>query len=185
MKTINLAHILDRIPTVADDVTLISNDPYELQTMLDVQTAHANKLRYPLSEQKSTILVFNDKKENSWSLNGKQLPITKSSVHLGITRDTSSKSGTKEVINRRIITARRTTYSLMGAGLHGLSGVNPSVSAHMIQIYVIPRLLYGLDVINLSSSETQLLDIYYRQLVKQIQHLPTLRHYFYLNEFQL
>ena len=99
------------IPTVADDVTLISNDPYELQTMLDVQTAHANTLRYLLSEQKSTILVFNDKKENSWSLNGKQLPITKSSVHLGITRDTSSKSGTKEVINRRIITARRTTYS--------------------------------------------------------------------------
>jgi hypothetical protein len=33
-------------PTVADDVTLISNDPYELQSMLDIQTSHANSKRY-------------------------------------------------------------------------------------------------------------------------------------------
>ena len=29
---------------VADDVTLISNDPRELQTMLDIQSHHSNKL---------------------------------------------------------------------------------------------------------------------------------------------
>ncbi|CAG2212777.1 unnamed protein product [Mytilus edulis] len=36
------------IPTVADDVALISTDPYELQTMLNVQADHANRLRYLL-----------------------------------------------------------------------------------------------------------------------------------------
>ena len=41
-----------RTPTVADDVTLISNDPYELQSMLDIQTSHANSKRYLISEQK-------------------------------------------------------------------------------------------------------------------------------------
>ncbi|VDI18845.1 Hypothetical predicted protein [Mytilus galloprovincialis] len=49
------------IPTVADDVTFISKSPTELQTMLDVQAYYANKQRYLLSEQKSTILVLNDK----------------------------------------------------------------------------------------------------------------------------
>jgi hypothetical protein len=34
------------VPTVADDVTLISFDPFELQTMLNTQMSHANKLRY-------------------------------------------------------------------------------------------------------------------------------------------
>jgi hypothetical protein len=34
------------VPTVADDVTLVSFDPFELQTMLDTQMSHANKLRY-------------------------------------------------------------------------------------------------------------------------------------------
>ena len=31
------------VPTVADDVTLVSFDPFELQTMLDTQMSHANK----------------------------------------------------------------------------------------------------------------------------------------------
>jgi len=33
------------VPTVADDVTLVLYDPFELQTMLDTQMSHANKLR--------------------------------------------------------------------------------------------------------------------------------------------
>ena len=50
-------------------------------------------------------------------------------------------------VKKRIVTARRTVYSLMAAGLHGLNGVNPYVAIHMIQMYVIPRLIYGLNVI--------------------------------------
>jgi len=56
------------IPTVTDDITLISNDPHELQTMLDIQSHHSNKLRYQISEQKSVILVFNDNDSNTWYL---------------------------------------------------------------------------------------------------------------------
>jgi hypothetical protein len=52
-------------PTVADDVTLLSNDPYELQSMLDIQTSHANSKRYLISEQKSSILTFNCTKGSS------------------------------------------------------------------------------------------------------------------------
>jgi hypothetical protein len=46
-----------------------------------------------------------------------------------------SATWTKMVVKKRIVTARRTVYSLMGAGLHGLNGVNPYVAIHMIQIY--------------------------------------------------
>jgi hypothetical protein len=44
--------ILCGVQTVTDDVTLISNDPRELQTMLDIQSHHLNKLRYQINEQK-------------------------------------------------------------------------------------------------------------------------------------
>ena len=77
---------------------------------------------------------------------------------------------TKHVVGERIITARRTVCALMGAGLHGLNGVNPSVSAHCIRIYVLPRLLYGLDVIRLTRSDLKNLEAYYLKLLKQIQH---------------
>ena len=161
------------IPTVADDVTLISRSPFELQTMLDVQAAHTNKQRYLLSEQKSTILVFNDSKTNFWSTNDEELAISDSATHLGITRDSKSMTDTKYVVRERIITARRTVYALMGAGLHGLNGVNPSVSAHLIRIYVLPRLLYGLDVIRLTRSDLKNLERYYLKLLKPIQHFPS------------
>ncbi|CAC5381939.1 unnamed protein product [Mytilus coruscus] len=153
------------IPTVADDVALISTDPYELQTMLNVQADHVNKLRYLLSEQKSTILVYNDKLPKSWSLNGKLVTLSESAVHLGIDRNITKNTGVKEVVNKRITTARKTVYSLMGAGLHGLNGVNPKVSVHLIKIYVIPRLLCGSDVISLSNTDIQKMELFFRQLL--------------------
>ncbi|VDI60447.1 Hypothetical predicted protein [Mytilus galloprovincialis] len=111
------------IPTVADDVTLITTDPYELQTMLDIQSSFANKNRYEISEQKS--------------VQGEQY-----------------------------------MYALMGAGLHGLNGVNPKAAIHLIQTYVLPRLLYGLDVITLTTEDMKNLSTYFRKLLRQIQHLP-------------
>ena len=96
------------------------------------------------------------------------------STHLIIEKDNQSATGTKMVVKKRIVTAtcRRTVYSLMAAGLHGLNGVNPYVAIHMIQIYVIPRLLYGLDVIKLTNEDIKNLSLYQRKLLKQIQNLP-------------
>ena len=93
-------------------------------------------------------------------------------THLGIKKDNMSKTGTKEVVTDIIHIARRTVYALMGAGLHGLSGLNPRASIHLINCYVIPRLLYGLDVIQLTASDVKNLNVYFNKLIKQIQHLP-------------
>ena len=60
----------------------------------------------------------------------------------------------------------------MGAGLHGLSGLNPRASINLINCYVTPRLLYGLDVIQLSAIDVKNLNEYFNKLIKQIQHLP-------------
>ncbi|VDI37464.1 Hypothetical predicted protein [Mytilus galloprovincialis] len=60
----------------------------------------------------------------------------------------------------------------MGAGLYGLNGVNPKVSLHLIRCYVIPRLLYGLEVILLSKTDISNLTTYFVKLLKRIQHLP-------------
>ncbi|CAC5401571.1 unnamed protein product [Mytilus coruscus] len=88
------------IPTVADDVTLITINPYELQTMLDIQSIFANKNRYEISEQKSVVLTLNDSSEYNWHLNGKLMATPTSSTHLGIERDNTSNTGTKLVVKR-------------------------------------------------------------------------------------
>ena len=119
------------VPTVADDVTLVSFDPFELQTMLDTQMAHSNKLRYIISSHKSCVLQINSKENHTWNINGQNLERVDTATHLGIKRDNMSKTGTKEIVTDRIQMARRTVYALMGAGLHGL---NPRVSIHLITV---------------------------------------------------
>jgi hypothetical protein len=153
-------------------VTLVSFDPFELQTLLDTQMSHANKLRYIISTQKSCVLQCNSKENHTWNINGQNLERADTATHLGIKRDNKSKTGTKEVVADRIQIARRTVYALMGAGLHGLSGLNPRASIHLINCYVIPRLLYGLDVIQLSAIDVKNLNVFFNKLIKQIQHLP-------------
>ena len=160
------------VPTVADDVTLIANDPHDLQTMLNIQMDHANKHRYIISDQKSCVLKIRDKTQCTWTMNDKNLNMPSNATHLGIKRDTSSKFGVKQVVPDRIQTARKTVYALMGAGLYGMNGINPMVSIHMIKCFVLPRLLYGLDMIRLTKTDIKKLLTYYVQLLKQIQHLP-------------
>lgn len=46
------------------------------------------------------------------------------------------------------------------------------MSLHLIRCYVIPRLLYGLEVILLSKTDISYLSTYFIKFLKRIQHLP-------------
>ena len=63
-------------------------------------------------------------------------------------------------------------FALMGAGLHGLNGVNPEVSISMWQTYARSRLMYGFESVYLSKSDTSKLELYQRKVLRQILHLP-------------
>jgi hypothetical protein len=60
----------------------------------------------------------------------------------------------------------------MGAGLHGLNGVGPRVALHMLSVYVMPVLTYGLEALVLTERDISPLEKYYKNLLRQIQHLP-------------
>ena len=83
--------------------------------------------------------------------------------HLGIFRETSQK------IN---IEGRRTAYSLMGAGFHSINGLKQCVNGKLWSTHVIPRLLYGLEVLEMKQSDIKQLEQYQRKSLRQIQHLP-------------
>ena len=104
------------------------------------------------------------------SLLHETLEETVSEVHLGIHRNPSGKA--TPTVKSRIKTARRSAYAMMGAGLHGLNGLNPSVSMKLIESYILPRLLYGLDAMIISDTDITSIEKYYRTLLRQIQHLP-------------
>ena len=63
---------------------------------------------------------------------------------MGIKRSAVSNEPTVE---ENIKKARKTMYSLMGPGLHGHNGLDPETAVQLYQVYVLPTLLYGLELI--------------------------------------
>ena len=172
-----IGHLYVGAPTCADDVLLGSNNMIELQDMLDEACIYSQKERYILHPQKSAVILVRSKHPLSfwkdispWSLNDEEVQVVDSGKHLGVERNNQSTN--KVVIQERTMIGRRTTYALMGAGLHGLNGINPKVAHKLIQTYVEPRYLYGMEILNLSETELKTLDSYQRKILKQIQHLP-------------
>ena len=68
--------------------------------------------------------------------------------------------------------ARRTSYLLMNTGLHGTNGLNPETSYIIYKCYVLPRMLYGLEVIYLTKTQLNQLERYHLRMLRQIQALP-------------
>ena len=99
-------------------------------------------------------------------LNETQLESVHSYKHLGLIRESNNKLSNNLLIEDRIKTARNTAYALMGAGFHGLNRINPEVSVCIWQTYVRPRLVYGLESINLSKCDIQKLELYQRTLIR-------------------
>ena len=65
-------------------------------------------------------------------------------------------------IHGNVEKSRRTLYSLLGAGLYGKNGLNPTACLHLLQVYVIPVLTYGLEILLPSRTGLQTLEIFYR-----------------------
>ena len=165
-------------PTCADDELLLSKDKYELSTLTAVQSTYANEERYILSDQKSKIIVFNQKKGekeeclDTCILNGKVIETVDSYTHIGVARHSNYSTNLTLAVDEAILTARKTAYSLMGAGFHGVNGINPTIGLQLWEIYVKPRLLYGLECLMLRKQDIQKLNQYQRKILKSIMHLP-------------
>jgi hypothetical protein len=81
-------------------------------------------------------------------------------VHLGITHHRNYKKTTSTQIQENMEKSRHTLYSLLGAGLHGKNGLNPTACLHLLQVYVILILTYGIEILLPSRTELQTLEIF-------------------------
>lgn len=159
-------------PTCADDIVLLSKSHQELQIMLSAQEHFAKEERYIISEAKTKAMIFNKKSTPDINeilfLHEKSVEKVTSYTHIGIER----KPCSQEIVENRIKTARRTSYALMGAGMHGYNGNNPKISIKIWNTYVRPILVFGLDSIVLTKKEIKQVSQYHKSVLKTIQNLP-------------
>jgi hypothetical protein len=61
----------------------------------------------------------------------------------------------------------------MGIGFHGSNGISPQSSLNIYRIYVVPRMMYGLEAVTLTAKQIQDLEDYHRKTTRDLQTLPT------------
>ena len=117
----------------------------------------------------SDISICKLNEELKWSLGENLMQLSESAAHLGIIRAGKKESAIN--VNDRIRLARR-TYSLMNTGLHGVNGLSLETSYVIYRAHVLPRLLYGLEVLSLTQGQLGQLSRYHIQTLRNIQSLP-------------
>ncbi len=172
---LHIGNIYIGSPTVADDVLLMSASGTQLQSMLNIAVQYSTSHHYDLHPQKSVVCPFlntHSKLENvtEWTLGENKIPVADKFTHLGL----DWKAGCAGPdIDSRINAARQTAYSMLDIGVHGQSGLDPPASLRIITLYIVPRLLHGLEAAVLSRKDLSRLDNYYRGLLRQVQGLPS------------
>ena len=156
----------------ADDLALLSNDPSELQEMLEIAHQYTLDWRYKINPNKSAILVINGcqfSPDHLWHLDGKPVAEVSSHKHLGITRtcdphyDHAADAITK---------GYRAFYALVGTSPCS-SRVLPQVAAKLWMTFCVPRMLYGSSSVSFTKAMLTRLDKAQLHLFKRILGLPT------------
>ena len=157
-------------PTVADDISMLPSNPVDTQTMLQTVYNNAKQDKVKFNASKSDVIIYNNpnSRKTEWEIGKDKIESSSSTTHLGLVREDNNKFD----IQPKIQVARRTMYSLMGAGLHGRRGLNPLTSYKIWECFGLPRATYGLESIKLAKKDIDSLERYQRTLLRQLQSLP-------------
>ena len=162
---------------VADDFLFLSNCPDELQIMLNLSSSFSGERRYKIHTIKTTLVsristrTSREKDfDRQWFIGEPEIGQKCETEHLGIIR--SEKNENNLNLKKRISLARRTLYALIKTGVHGCNDIDPKTSFKIYQVYVLPRLLYGLEVLSLSRKQLDELEKFHLETLKNIQSLP-------------
>ncbi len=159
-------------PGCADDLLLISYNQSDLQVQMAISQGYADEELYNIHPKKTQATGYDSKDDPTWTMGDTSIRLSEEVTHLGITRVKDCRSPTS-FIEDRIKAARGAMYSLMGAGLHGVNGLPPIVSRAIYRTFVIPVLLYGLEVLVLTQAQINTLEDFHRNNLKMFQSLPT------------
>ena len=135
----------------------------------------SSKQKYKLQPDKSIIIdPINNRCVNpiEYTLNSAKINDAVTGTHLGIQRGESINDSISRTVEENIQKARRTVYSLLSAGLHGENGIDPQTALHLVKVYVVPVLLYGLEILLPGQKYIAKLELFQKNLLKQLLSLP-------------
>ena len=155
---------------------------------MNISKHYSGLHHYILQPQKSVVIEPELTKQKGnptskplvWKLGEEPMPIVKKASHLGICRSSSIKKIEIETVKQNISKMQRAIYSLFPVGLHGENGLDPETCLHLISIYILPVLTYGLEIILPEATGLQALELCHKKLLKivlSLQKTPLTQQY--------
>ncbi|KAH3727866.1 hypothetical protein DPMN_053811 [Dreissena polymorpha] len=162
----------------ADEITINSTNSQETKVLTSMAEDFANCERYILQPTKSEalkVLQRDSKSPNTdnFEIYCKQITNSKVSTHLGLKRSVTIRSSAEENVDNNIQKARRSVYSFMSTGFHGAGGLDIPTMLHIMKVFVIPILLYGLEVILPRQTLMDKLELCQKRILKQLFSIAT------------
>ena len=104
-KGASIGNIRTPAPKCADDVTVMSEEPCGLQSVINISKDSSQLDGYSLQEIKSVIVMMDSIKtypeSESWTIGSKTMQITEITTHMGILRTSANQEMQKPTSRRR------------------------------------------------------------------------------------
>ena len=159
-------------PAFADDVTLIAPTKSGMQKLLSIAQRYASKWRYEYNITKCSVIVYGKDPCPSTSLllGTTHIPIKASDEHVGTVMTDNNAEITK-YIKRRIEMCKKRSCAITGIGSYS-APMLPKSASKLYWAVCVPKLTYGLHLMDLPPEASTALESYHAQSAKTFQGLP-------------
>ena len=144
--------------------------------MTNVIKRNCNQDRVIIHPTKSNVILLKShksvtKKNFKLELNGNSVSLSKTTTHLGLFRSEVNENTIN--IEDRLSLARRTLYILIDKYRSSrVEWVKPWIAYKIYQCFVLPRLLFGLEVLPLTKTQISILSKFHISNLRRFQTLP-------------
>ena len=179
---------------VADDTYVLSNDPRNLQGLIDIVGHYGRRYWLQFGAEKTRVTVTGSNTDMDyyqdiklWTLYGENLTVSEDNDHLGLL--VSGRNEVTKNLEKNIRSTRGMLFKFLGNIFAYKCKLSPRIQYHAWQIYIKPVLRSGLAALPVSPSKVKPLSVFHHKILRAILKLssrsPIAPLYFLLGELPI
>jgi len=159
-------------PAFADDISIATIYKKSLQRQFNIAFNYSQDWRFEFNAAKSAILIFGTDSDHQRTvlLGDSPVAVVDSCPHMGVSISSTTASF-HEFVRDRCSSGKRAFFAIHGIGSKSCP-VIPTIGSKLYWSISIPRMTYGLEIVDLDRTSIAKLESTHSDIAKQLQGLP-------------